>query len=218
MSVPAFLQFTPVESFRLILDRLEIFSGYLGLSPSVVFWILVGWLAIMGMAGLHLARLYVSVGAASWVFYVCAVNFESWAAGREALAAWPPIMSLVVALVLAAITFFFAWKLSLPTVYVIFAVIGFYVSTFLVTNLWVCVSVGVLFSISVAFAFPFLFITLSSVVAGFGVTALLGAIYPAKAALQLGTNTNAIWVGVGISAAFMLFQCITTKLYKKVGL
>lgn len=218
MSVPSFLQFTPVELVQRILDRLEIFSGHLGVSPNVVFWVFIGWLAIMGLAGFHLARLYVSVGAASLVFYVSVVGFEHLVADHPVLAILPHFMGYALGFLLAFLVFFLAWKLTVPAIYVTFAVVGFYLTSLFVTNVWLCVAAGVLASILASFAINLLFIALTSALAGFGVTAFLGAIFPARAALQLGGSMIALWIAIAISVVFLIFQCATTKSYKKIGL
>ena len=217
MGFQSFLQSTPLEMIHSVIDRLDSISGQLGIRSMILYVTVAVWFAILGLAGMQLAKLYAAVGFAGIGFYVGCLGFEMLSAKVAAVAMLPHFTGYAVGLLLAFILFALAWRFCVPTIYLCYIAVGYFLASLITTNLWVCIGLGVLLAILASFCFVFLFIALTSCVAGFGVTAMLGAMYPNVAALQLGPNSLAVWVAIAIAAVFLVFQCLTTRTYRKFG-
>ena len=217
MGIQTFLQSTPLQMLQTFVEKLDVISGKLAMRSTYLYVAMIVWFAILGLAGMQLAKLFASVGLAGIAFYVGCAGYEMLCAKVTALNVFPPFVGYVLGLLLAFVLFTLAWRFCVPAIYGCFALVGYALASLLVGNLWACIGLGVLFAILMSFCFAFAFIALTSCLAGFGTVAMLGAIKPDVAALQLGPHSTAVWIAVGIAAVFLVFQCMTTKNYRKFG-
>ena len=217
MGVQSFLQSTPLQMLQTFIERLDVISGKLGMRSSYLYIAMIAWLAILGLAGMQLAKLYASVGLAGIGFYLGCAGYEMLCAKVAALNVFPSFVGYVIGLLFAFVLFTLAWRYCVPAIYGCFLLTGCALASLLIGNLWACVGIGVLFAILTSFCFAFAFIALTSCMAGFGTVAMLGAIKPDVAMLQLGPHSTAVWIAVGVSVVFLAFQCMTTRNYRKFG-
>lgn len=217
MGIQSFLQLTPLQMLQTFTERLEVISGKLGMRSLYLYIAMIVWLAILGLAGMQLAKLFASVGLAGIGFYIGCAGYEMLCARVTALNVLPTFVGYAIGLLLAFVLFTLAWRFCVPAIYGCFVLMGCALASLLIGNLWACIGLGVLFAVLASFCFAFVFIALTSCIAGFGTVAMLGAIKPEVAALQLGPHSTAVWIAIGVAAVFLAFQCLTTKNYRKFG-
>lgn len=217
MGVQSLLQATPLQMLQMFVEKLDIISGKLGMRSSYLYIAMIAWFAILGLAGMQLAKLYTSVSVAGIGFYVGCVGYDWICARVTVLNVFPRFVGYAIGLVLAFVLFSLAWRFCVSGIYACFGLVGFALASLLIGNLWGCIGFGVLIVILASFCFAFAFIALTGCLAGFGTVAMLGALKPDVAVLQLGTHQAAVWIAVGIAVVFLAFQCATTKNYRKFG-
>ena len=217
MVLQTIAQTPPFELIHRAIERLDITATKLGIPSLAIYIAVIAWFALMGLAGLHLAKLYTSVGVASVGFYVGSVIFAMLAEKYAVIAIFPHFTGYIIGLILAFALFALGWKFCVPAIYLCIGAAGFYLLYSSFQNLLVGILVGVACMVVVHFCLSFSFLTATSCLAGLGVTALLGAALPQISWLQLGLQSPAILIAIGISALFAAFQWITTKTYGKFG-
>lgn len=207
----------PLDAVAKILEKLNDISIKLDIGVTFLYVAALVWLAFLGLWGLHLAKVYASVIAAGAGFYLGCWCFD-WIANRfSVFQMFPKFTGYVIGLLFVFILFALLWKYCIPAIYLCLGVLGYFLASFFIPNLWVCIGAGFLMMILSRFVFGLLYIGLSACVGGMGSVVLLGAMYPNVGALQFGIGTTGMWIGVGVSVVFLLFQCVTTGDYRKFG-
>ncbi len=218
MSILSFLKSPPFEMLEQAVDKLDSIAGRLGIRAMYLYIAVLVWMAFLGLAGMQLAKLFASVGLAGIGFYAGCLCVDLLTAKVAALAMFPKFTGYIVGLTLAFILFSLAWRFCVPAIYLCFGLTGYFLASLFVSNLWICIGAGVVLMILGIFCFVFDFIAITSCVAAVGTVAMLGALRPNVALLQLAPHSKALWVVAGVAAVYMVIQCATTPKYRKFGI
>ncbi len=218
MSAVSFLQSTLFQMLDRVTEKLDSLSGKLGIQAMLLYIAVLIWMAFLGLAGMQLAKLFASVGMAGIGFYVGCLCVDLLAAKVSALAMFPKFTGYILGLTLAFILFSLAWRFCVPAIYLCFGLTGCFLASLFISNLWICLGAGVVLMIVGIFCFVFDYIVITSCVAAVGTVAMLGALRPNVALLQLAPHSKALWVVAGVAAVYVVIQCATTPKYRKFGI
>ena len=185
---------------------------------SLVLYIAAGVLAVLvGLAGMHLAKLFCMVGLGGVGYLIGVELFGYLQSNVDVLTKWPDFLSYIFGIVIALVFCVFGWKKCLYVMYATFALLGYsLVIQYATKNVLLAVGGAVLLAMIASFIMKVAFIALTSAVGGFAMVSILGAIWSDVSILQLGFDNNAIWVAVGAAVVMMIVQLITTRHYSLV--
>ena len=218
MSVLSILQSVPLHKFGILVEKLDSLSARMHVRTVFLYAAVLVWLAFLGLAGMHLAKVIVSVGAAGIGFYVGCMGMDFLIVNNLAgFGVFPRFFGYAVGLPLAFALYALAWKHCVEATYLGFGAAAFLVASLLIGNLWICLGVGFAVVLVSVFCFPFAFIVATSGVAGLGGVAMLGALFPQVSVLQLGHHSAALWIALSVCAVCLMLQCVTTPCYRKFG-
>ncbi len=198
-------------------DYLETLAGNIGLKPLALYIAVAVIAGLIGLWGLHMAKLFSMVGMGGIGYVIGVELFHYLKANAPLLSKMPEAIGYVIGIVLAVLFLVFGWKKCLYVIFTLFAMVGYsLVIKFVSDNAWIAIGGAVVLAMLASFVMKLAFILLTGAAGGFALTAFLGAIYSNVAVLQLGSNKTAIWVAVGISAVMVIFQLCTTRHYNIV--
>ncbi len=217
MSIVSMMQFSPFQILERAVDKLDSISGRLGIRSMFLYVAVLIWMAFLGLAGMQLAKLFASVGMAGVGFYAGCFLSELLTSKVAVLAVFPKFLGYILGLTLAFILFSLAWRFCVPAIYLCFGLAGYFLASLFIGNLWICLGAGVALMIVGIFCFVIDFIAITGCVAAVGTVAMLGALRPNVAILQLASGGKSLLVVAGVALAFILFQCATTPRYRKFG-
>jgi hypothetical protein len=217
MSVLSVLQRIPLHKFGSLVEKLDSISARMQIRTAFLYVAVLIWLAFLGLAGMHLAKVIVSVGTAGIGFYVGCMGVDFLIAHVSSFGLLPGFISYPVGLTLAFALYVLAWKHCVAVMYLGFGAAGFLAASLFIGNVWICIGVGVALMLASVFCFVFAFILAISGVAGFGAVAMLGALLPQVKMLQLGHHPAALWIALGVCLVCLTIQCATTPGWRKFG-
>ncbi len=218
MNAQTFLSFDIRGMLTGIVESLSVLSARLGLKPFVLLIAASVLALLVGVAGMHLAKVLASTGCAI-VGYFSGVILMKWISTFEIFSKLPAFLSYVIGAVVAVLLFFFGWKRCLHAIFIVFFVVGCaLVKTFVpVDSVMLCLCGGLIVSMLSTFMVKIAFSALTSFLGGFAILCFLGEMLPKVKYLQLmEANRVAIWLAVGVSVVFFIFQLITTRKYALV--
>ena len=217
MSVLSIVQNLPLQKFGTVIEKLDSISARMNVRSAFLYVAVLVWLAFLGLAGMNLAKVIASVGTAGIGFYVGCVGMSYLIVRVTVFSVLPGFFSYAVGLAMAFALYAMAWKHCVPVMYLGFGAAGYLAASLLIGNAWICLGLGIVMMLVATFSFVFAFIFATSVVAGFGSVAMLGALFPQTSVLQLGQHPTAFWIALGACAACVFVQCVTTPSYRKFG-
>lgn len=218
MGMQSLAQLSPMKILETAVDKLNSISAKMGVRPMLFCIAVLVWLAILGLAGMQLIKLFTAVGAAGIGFYAGCVGFAFLRGKVSALAMFPDLLGYVLGIILVFVMFYLAWRMCVPFMYLLFGATGYFLASLFIGNWIVCLGIGVGMMLLTYFCFVFAVIGMTSIGAGIGAALTLGVMLPNVAALQLASGKTVLLIGMGIGAAFLLFQCVTTPNYRKIGI
>lgn len=182
---------------------------------AVILYIAAAVLAaLIGLAGMHLAKLLSTLGMTGMGYILGIELFQFLKSNAPLLAKMPNWLSYVFGLAIALLFLLLAWKRVLHVIFSLFVVCGaMIVVNYVNENLLLALGGGILLALLATFMFKFMFILLTSVVGGMMLIDIFGEIWTKISFFQLGTNKVAIWVALGFALFFFLIQLATTRHY-----
>lgn len=183
----------------------------------IIFYVATAVLAlIIGLAGMHLAKVLMSFTAAG-IGFACGAALFSYLKVDLALS-WmakiPDGFGYVLGLVIAIVLFIFGWKKCLNVIFLLFALVGFIVMNFYVPNhALLCVGGALLIGMIAMCIVRVAFVALTAAVAGFVLVNCIGEIWTGATWFLLGTGAIPFWVAVGLGAVCFIIQLVTTRNY-----
>ena len=210
-------QFSPVQILDRGVEKLESLSARMGIYAMAAFIAVLVWFVVLGLAGMHLIKLFTSVGACGAGLYLGCVAFALLKARVPKMSVLPDFLAYVAGLLCLLLFFYLAWRMCVPLVYLLLGAGGFAAVYVLAGNWLVGVLVGLALMVAAHYCFVLSVILTTSVVAGVGSTVMLAQLFPKVASLQNLTDKNGILIALGITAFFVLVQWISTPNYRKVG-
>ncbi len=215
--VQAFLKMDFIALLNTLNDKLAELASRLHIKALILYIAMAVIAALIGLAGLHLAKLLATIGMTGFG-YVLGVELLNFLKADVAwFAKWPGWTAAVFGIVFALVFLLLSWKRVLHVIFSLFVVIGYLlVMHYVHDNMLLALGAGILLALLTTFIVKFAFIIFTSLAGGFMLTSLLGAIWTKAAILQLGVNKAAVWVALGISLLFFLIQLLTTRHYDDV--
>ncbi len=191
-------------------------AAKLGLYSWVLFAASAVLALIVGVAGMHLAKVLSSFATAGLAFLAGASLFSY----MKVDLAWgfmakiPDYFAYILGLILAIIVFILAWKKCLHVVFAGFTVLGYVLVSFYLPEKMLIAAIGGLILGTVALCVVrFAFVALSSVIGGSLLTSFVGAILPSVGFLQFGNGIWALVIAGALSLIFFILQMVTTRNY-----
>lgn len=214
MGLKNFLNHNPMELLEMLNDRLADLASRMGIN-SIVLYIAAGVIAaLVGLAGMHLAKVFCMFGLGGIGYLVGVELFDFLVAEVSGLSKMPDFLSYVFGAVIAIVFFAFGWKRCLHVMFAVFAFVGYaLVIHYVDDNYLLALGGAILLAMLATLCVKVAFIALTSAVGGFTLISLLGAMIPKASLLQLGDNKNAIWIALAAAVVMMLFQLLTTRRY-----
>ena len=195
-------------------DRLADIASRLQLKAVVLYIAAAVLAALIGLAGLHLAKLLSTLGMTGLGYVLGIELFHFLKSNAPLLSKMPNWLSYVVGVCIALLFLFLSWKRVLHVIFSLFVLFGYMiVASFVQGNALLALGGGILLALLATFVLKLMFILLTSVVGGMVLTSLLGAIWTKASFLQLGTHKAAVWVALGVALLFFLIQLVTTRHY-----
>ena len=217
MGLNHFLSNDPMKLLGMLNDQLADLASRMHVN-ALVLYIAAGVVAaLVGLAGMHLAKMFCMLGLGGIGYFVGVELFQYLVAEVSALSKMPSYLSYVFGAVIAIVFFVFGWKKCLHAMFALFAVLGYVlVIHYVDDNAWLALGGAVLLAMISTLCMKVAFIAFTSAVGGFTLVSVLGAAWPKISFLQLGDRKSALWVALGVAIVMMVFQLLTTRRYRVV--
>lgn len=165
---------------------------------------------ILGLFGYRLIKLFMGIGIGLVGYFAGLVLFSYLQETVSMFSMLPSWIAYILGAVLALIFMILGFSRFSYAMFAMFALAGYYFTDlYLPNHLLLAIAGAAVVALLSVLLVRFSFIVVSSAIGGFVAMVYASAIFPNVGILQLGERKAALWITIGVSVFFVLFQYVT---------